>query len=148
MSREPFLERPGRRRPLTVRLGRRAQYTHWTTVKTTSYDNADVSTQQPESSRTGVQHIDVDAERAGQRLDNFLMRVLENVPRSRIYRLVRRGEVRVNGRRASPDQRLNESDRIRVPPVRLEPQSTSPRLPSTLIDLVTRAIIREDERVL
>jgi 23S rRNA pseudouridine955/2504/2580 synthase len=107
-----------------------------------------VPTQQPESPRTGVQHIDVDAERAGQRLDNFLMRVLENVPRSRIYRLVRRGEVRVNGRRASPDQRLNASDRIRVPPVRLEPKPSVPRVPSSLIELVNKAVIREDERVL
>lgn len=90
----------------------------------------------------------MDAERAGQRLDNFLMRVLENVPRSRIYRLVRRGEVRVNGRRASPDQRLNASDRIRVPPVRLEPQPSVPRVPSSMIELVNKAVIREDERLL
>jgi 23S rRNA pseudouridine955/2504/2580 synthase len=124
------------------------QYSRWTTVKTISYAKADVPTQQPESRREGVRHIEVDAERAGQRLDNFLMRVLENVPRSRIYRLVRRGEVRVNGRRASPAQRLNASDRIRLPPVRLEAQPAAPRVPSSMIELLQRAVIHEDERLL
>jgi 23S rRNA pseudouridine955/2504/2580 synthase len=124
------------------------QYSRWTTVKTISYANADVPTQQPEPRREGVRHIEVDAERAGQRLDNFLMRVLENVPRSRIYRLVRRGEVRVNGRRASPAQRLNASDRIRLPPVRLEAQPAAPRVPSSMIELLQRAVIHEDDRLL
>jgi 23S rRNA pseudouridine955/2504/2580 synthase len=107
-----------------------------------------VPTPQPESRREGVRHIEVDAERAGQRLDNFLMRELASVPRSRIYRLVRRGEVRVNGRRASPDQRLNASDRIRLPPVRLEVQAAPARVPPSLIEEVQRAVIYEDERLL
>ena len=46
-----------------------------------------------------VQHVTVDGERAGQRIDNFLMGMLKGVPRSRVYRLIRRGEVRVNGAR-------------------------------------------------
>ena len=87
-------------------------------------------------------------ERAGQRLDNFLMRLLERVPRSHVYRLVRRGEVRVNGRRASPDQRLQWHDRIRVPPVRLEPVSGGQQSPPPrLQDRIRAAIIYEDPRL-
>jgi 23S rRNA pseudouridine955/2504/2580 synthase len=107
-----------------------------------------VPTQQPEPPRAKVRNIEVDAERAGQRLDNFLMRELASVPRSRIYRLVRRGEVRVNGRRASPDQRLNANDRVRVPPVRLEAATATPRVPHALIDLMQRSVMVEDERLL
>ena len=55
----------------------------------------------------------------GQRLDNFLARHLKGVPRSHIYRIVRSGEVRVNGGRASADQKLLSSDQVRVPPVRV-----------------------------
>jgi 23S rRNA pseudouridine955/2504/2580 synthase len=58
-------------------------------------------------------------EAAGQRLDNFLARVLKGVPRSHIYRIVRSGEVRVNGARASASQKLAGSDQVRVPPVRV-----------------------------
>ena len=58
-------------------------------------------------------------EAAGQRLDNFLARVLKGVPRSHIYRIVRSGEVRVNGSRASASQKLAGSDQVRVPPVRV-----------------------------
>ncbi len=56
---------------------------------------------------------------AGQRLDNFLARVLKGVPRSHIYRIVRSGEVRVNGARAEASQKLAGSDQVRVPPVRM-----------------------------
>lgn len=56
-------------------------------------------------------------ERAGQRLDNFLLATLKRVPRSRVYAMVRKGEVRVNGGRARPDRRLAEGDVVRIPPV-------------------------------
>ena len=66
----------------------------------------------------GVREIAIDADSAGQRLDNFLARTLKGVPKSHLYRIVRSGEVRVNGKRAGPDTRLVEGDRIRIPPVR------------------------------
>ena len=66
----------------------------------------------------GVQEVSVDESSAGQRLDNFLVRTLKGVPKSHLYRIVRSGEVRVNGRRAKPDVRLAEGDRVRIPPVR------------------------------
>ena len=56
----------------------------------------------------------------GQRLDNFLLRTLSDVPRSLVYRILRTGEVRVNGGRAKPDHRLAAGDRIRLPPVQAD----------------------------
>ncbi len=52
----------------------------------------------------------------GQRLDNFLLRELKGLPRSRVYRLIRTGEVRVNRGRCKPDTRLSRGDQVRVPP--------------------------------
>jgi 23S rRNA pseudouridine955/2504/2580 synthase len=66
-----------------------------------------------------VRHLAVDAESAGQRLDNFLLRHLKGVPKTLVYRIIRRGEVRVNGARASAETRLCAGDDVRVPPVRL-----------------------------
>ena len=65
-----------------------------------------------------VRHLTIDARHTGQRLDNFLLGQLKGVPRSRIYRILRTGEVRLNGGRAQPASRLQEGDRVRVPPVR------------------------------
>jgi len=63
--------------------------------------------------------VTVDADEAGRRLDNFLLSRLKGVPRSRIYRIIRAGEVRVNKGRAKPDYRLADGDMVRIPPVRL-----------------------------
>jgi 23S rRNA pseudouridine955/2504/2580 synthase len=65
-----------------------------------------------------VREVAIDEASAGQRLDNFLARTLKGVPKSHLYRIVRSGEVRVNGKRAGPDARLVEGDRVRLPPVR------------------------------
>jgi len=98
--------------------------------------------------RTSVQHLEVSAEEAGQRLDNYVHRRLAGVPRSRIYRLIRKGEVRVNGRRAAPERRLEARDRIRLPPVRMPPAGEPPRPGAALCAEAARAIIYEDERLL
>lgn len=86
----------------------------------------------------------------GQRLDNYLLAVLRGVPRSRVYRLLRRGEVRVNGGRARPDYRLAEDDEIRLPPVRLDEAAdeTPGRVPGSLRRTIGAAIVYEDERLL
>ncbi len=73
-----------------------------------------------------VQRLRVDAESAGQRLDNYLIRLLKGVPKTHVYRVIRSGEVRVNKGRAQADTRVAEGDEIRVPPVRV-PET----LPST-----------------
>jgi 23S rRNA pseudouridine955/2504/2580 synthase len=98
-----------------------------------------------------VRQVEVTADQAGIRLDNFLTRLLGGVPRSRVFRIVRRGEVRVNGKRASPDTRLHLGDRIRVPPISLPSPDAPPpvaRVPRTLIETVRDAIITENERLI
>jgi len=66
-----------------------------------------------------VRQIQVDEESAGQRLDNFLIRMLKGVPKSHIYRIIRSGEVRRNKGRASADDRVEAGDLLRIPPIRL-----------------------------
>ena len=66
-----------------------------------------------------VQFLTVGEESAGQRLDNFLLRVLKGVPKTHVYRIIRSGEVRVNKGRASADARVEEGDVVRLPPVRM-----------------------------
>jgi 23S rRNA pseudouridine955/2504/2580 synthase len=128
--------------------GRLRKYTRKTAVETTSYDEGEVSEQHQGAVREGVRHVEVDEEHAGQRLDNFLMRQLQSVPRSRIYRLVRRGEVRVNGRRASPEDRLHAHDTVRIPPVNVQPQTSPGRVPPHLLERVGQSIVQEDERLI
>ncbi|WP_312305131.1 RluA family pseudouridine synthase [Pulveribacter sp.] len=63
--------------------------------------------------------LEVDAESAGQRLDNFLVRHLKGVPKTHVYRIIRSGEVRLNRGRTSADARVAEGDQVRLPPVRV-----------------------------
>lgn len=101
-----------------------------------------------ESSRPAVRYVEIDAEQAGKRLDQFLLKLLGTVPRSRVYRVVRKGEVRVNGHRADPAQRLQLHDKVRVPPVRIEPEGAPPRIPRALLERVRDAIIVENDKLI
>jgi 23S rRNA pseudouridine955/2504/2580 synthase len=92
--------------------------------------------------------VEVTEAQAGQRLDNFLQRLLGDVPRSRVYRVIRKGEVRVNGHRAGPETRLQTRDKVRIPPVRVEAQSTPGRPSAELLSTVSQAIVHEDARLL
>lgn len=94
-----------------------------------------------------VQWLDIAPEQAGQRIDNFLLRVLKGVPKSRIYRLLRKGEVRVNKGRAKPEYRLQTGDQVRVPPVRVAENKTVQPQPRALEKLAD-AIIYEDNRLM
>lgn len=98
--------------------------------------------------RTEVQYFEVSEAEAGQRLDNYVQRRLGTVPRSRVYRVIRKGEVRVNGRRAGPEQRLQTGDRVRLPPVRQLPPATAGKPAAGLSERLSRAVIYEDERLL
>lgn len=78
-----------------------------------------ISRKKPKSDTTPtVRYEEIDAEHAGQRLDNFLITFLKGVPKTHIYRLVRKGEVRINKGRTRPDYRLKAGDKVRIPPVR------------------------------
>lgn len=76
-----------------------------------------------------VQFLTVGEESAGQRLDNFLIRVLKGVPKTHVYRIIRSGEVRVNKGRAAADDRIAEGDVVRVPPVRMAERADKPAPP-------------------
>ncbi len=97
-----------------------------------------------------VQFVEIDDDFAGQRIDNFLLARLKNVPKSMIYRIVRKGEVRVNKKRIKPEYKLQEGDLVRIPPVKL-PESTAPELPSVKLSKVSElesCIIYEDDHLL
>jgi 23S rRNA pseudouridine955/2504/2580 synthase len=102
----------------------------------------------PREIRTDVQHFEVSLQEAGQRLDNYVQKRLGGVPRSRVYRVIRKGEVRVNGRRAGPETRLQLNDRIRIPPVRVLPRSQAGRPSAQLCERIRQAIIYQDEKLL
>ncbi|MBV8496165.1 MAG: 23S rRNA pseudouridine(955/2504/2580) synthase, partial [Gammaproteobacteria bacterium] len=101
----------------------------------------------PPAIRTPVRHFEVSADEAGQRLDNYLQRHLEGVPRSRLYRLIRKGEVRVNGRRSGPDTRLVQHDRVRIPPVQVLPRPDPGRPAEALCERMLAAVVYEDEKL-
>jgi len=101
----------------------------------------------PAETRTEVQHFEVGEEEAGQRLDNCLQRRLGSVPRSRIYRVIRKGEVRVNGRRAGPELRLQLHDRVRIPPLRLAPVTLTTGPSPDLARRIEGSIVHEDENL-
>ena len=86
----------------------------------------------------------VSGEEAGQRLDNFLMRCWRGLPRTRVYRLIRKGEVRVNRGRSRPDYRLRAGDLVRLPPVRMAPRERLVRPDASL----ESRILHEDARLL
>ena len=85
---------------------------------------ADNYKQMNDLSKDAVNWLVVGEEAAGQRIDNFLLRILKGVPKSHVYRILRSGEVRVNKRRVGPDARLVSGDRLRVPPIRAAAPST------------------------
>ena len=95
----------------------------------------------------------VTLDEAGQRIDNFLMRHFKTVPRSRVYRLLRKGEVRVNRKRVDAEYRIQQGDEVRLPPVRIDAVEThgrvTPRQPSSsLLELIERAVIFQDKHLL
>lgn len=90
-----------------------------------------------------VQFLEINQDNDGQRVDNFLLSKLKGVPKSRIYKIVRSGEVRVNKGRVKPSTRLKASDIIRIPPVRLaEKQNT--QIPDKLVQLLDENILFEN----
>src|SRR5215472_16590560 len=101
-----------------------------------------------QETRTKVQHLEVTAEEAGQRLDNWVRKRLGDVPRSRVYRVIRMGEVRVNGHRAGPETRLKAQDRIHLPPVRVLPAPEPGNPGADQLARIRDAVIHEDARLL
>jgi len=97
-----------------------------------------------ELSKNAVSWLTVDEEAAGQRIDNFLLRMLKGVPKSHIYRIVRSGEVRVNKGRVAPDTRLAPGDVLRIPPTRMA-RSETPERRTPVARAFKPAILLEDD---
>ncbi len=102
----------------------------------------------PDSPGPTVRLVRVDPERAGQRLDNFLLGQLKGAPRSLVYKLVRSGQVRVNGGRAKAERRLEAGDEVRIPPVRLAEAESGGPVPRGLLAAMEASIVFEDARLL
>lgn len=100
--------------------------------------------------RTKVQFIDIDEDMAGQRIDNFLRNQLKSIPKSMVYRILRKGEVRVNKKRIKAEYKLAAGDVVRIPPVTIE-EKVEDAAPSTKLNKVAELehmIIYEDEHML
>jgi len=94
-----------------------------------------------------VRYTEITPEEEGQRLDNYLIRILKGVPKSHVYRLIRGGEVRVNKKRAQPSSRLCSGDSIRIPPVR-SAQSKEVHVGERLTQRLHECILHEDPQLL
>ena len=103
----------------------------------------------PDAPRTAVRTVKVPDDRDGQRLDNFLLGQLKGAPRSLVYKLVRSGQVRVNGGRAKADRKLQAGDEVRIPPVALVEAGAERGPPPTgFLQRLEAASVFEDARLL
>ncbi len=99
--------------------------------------------------KTAVSLVEITSAQLNQRLDNFLFKRLDNVPRTRIYRIIRKGEVRVNKKRCKPDYKLQIGDLVRIPPVNLaqeKPQKSQP--PKPVLTRLEQAVLFENDDIL
>lgn len=96
---------------------------------------------------SGISHVEVSQDRDGQRLDNFLMARMKGLPRSVIYRIIRTGQVRVNGGRAKPANKLQAGDMVRLPPAHIR-EDGSTDIPPKVLQLLTQAICYEDQNLM
>lgn len=96
-----------------------------------------------------VQYYTVTSDHAGQRLDNFLISYLSGVPKSKLYRIIRKGEVRINKGRVDASYKLQLEDRIRIPPLRIEEKTTHIiQASDKLIKLLNDQTLYEDDALL
>lgn len=111
----------------------------------TRQEPPDSQTRTGDAPKARLVRIETDA---GQRIDNYLVRHLKGVPKSRIYQMIRKGEVRVNGGRIRPTYRLQPGDQLRIPPVRLAPRDAPAFIGPTQLESLAAAVIYEDDRLL
>jgi 23S rRNA pseudouridine955/2504/2580 synthase len=92
---------------------------------------------------SAIRWMSIDINDVGQRIDNFLFTRLKGIPKSRIYRCLRRGEIRVNGRRIKAHYRLQLGDSVRIPPLREGNSAARPRPGANVLSLIENRIIYE-----
>ena len=103
----------------------------------------------PEEAGTSVRHLTVSGEDDGQRIDNYLLRTLKGLPRTRLYRLLRKGEIRVNGGRIKPIYRLKCGDQVRLPPIHgLTGGGGSTSIPPGVLERLAASVIHEDDALI
>lgn len=90
----------------------------------------------------------IDAEYAGQRIDNYLLARLKGVPKSLVYRILRKGEVRVNKKRVKPEYKLQPNDLVRIPPVRVAAEAPLPSAKLDQVQQLEQCILYEDDLVM
>lgn len=101
-----------------------------------------------QNSGSQVRFIEIEEDQAGQRIDNFLRTALKGVPKSLIYRLLRKGEVRVNKKRIKPDGRLQAGDLVRIPPVRVAEPGQQPLAGQGLLNVLEQSVLYESDALL
>ncbi|OZA15259.1 MAG: 23S rRNA pseudouridine(955/2504/2580) synthase, partial [Thiotrichales bacterium 17-46-47] len=106
-------------------------------------DNSNTS-----SASVGVQFLTVAEEDQGQRLDNYLLARLKGVPKTHIYKLIRKAEVRVNKKRPSADQRMQTGDLIRLPPIRMAERAPQAPVSDRMADVLSQAVLYEDDALI
>ena len=97
---------------------------------------------------TGPRLVEVEADAVGRRLDNFLISALKGLPRARVYRMIRSGEVRVNKGRSKPSYHLAAGDIVRIPPVRGLEKNAEPYVSPGRADWLKTCVIYEDDYLL
>lgn len=98
--------------------------------------------------KISVQFISISDEESGQRVDNFLLRTLNGVPKTRIYRAIRKGEVRVNKGRVKPETKLAANDLIRIPPLDVADVSAPSSVPDRWFKRIAQSVIHEDNNLI
>src|SRR5690349_16421597 len=127
-----------RARALSASVGRRLELqrarpiTNWSSIGNMGVER-----------KAAVRYVKIGSEAAGQRLDNFLIRLSKGVPKSHIYQVVRSGQVRINRGRAAADQRLSLGDEVRIPPMRVSVRSEARTRPAPSM----LPVVFEDEQL-
>lgn len=102
----------------------------------------------PERPAGAARTVHIAEDRDGQRIDNFLLGYLKGVPRSLIYKLLRSGQVRLNGGRVKAERKLEAGDQVRIPPIRLDEPADKGTPPKGLLQAMEASIVFEDARLL
>jgi len=101
-----------------------------------------------ESQKPQVRYLTIDSEDAGQRVDNFLVRTLKGVPKSHIYRLLRKGEIRANKKRIKPEYKLVDQDILRIAPIRVSEKTDTVSTKLNIVTNLEKHILFEDDRLI
>ena len=98
--------------------------------------------------KTSVQFRSISDEESGQRVDNFLLRTLNGVPKTRIYKAIRKGEVRVNKGRVKPETKLAAGDLIRIPPLDVTESTAPTAIPDRWFKRIAQSVVYEDRNLI